>query len=85
VDGRDYTPLWDGKDAAEVWIKAHFDARSRSRLEMQIRDIELANAAKPFNEEAVAMNAISTGKPASTSPREWIVGVHALRRFKALQ
>ena len=47
LDGKDYTPFYKGSnEPPEAWIKGHIDAQARSRLEFQIRDIELKNKAE---------------------------------------
>jgi hypothetical protein len=56
VDGKDYTPLWNGSDSewcAATWIKGHLDAQLRSRSEFQMRDQEMANAAHGWKPEAI--------------------------------
>jgi hypothetical protein len=35
VDGEDFTPFWEGREPAEIWIKRHLDTQSqRSRMEI---------------------------------------------------
>ena len=53
LDGKDYTPLWNGGQSPEAFIKGHIDGQLRSKLEFQIRDQEIANKAKGWKPQAV--------------------------------
>src|SRR6266481_5321618 len=54
VDGGDYTPLWDGIEPPEAWIKGHLEAQLRSRLEFKMRNQELTNKATGWEPKLVS-------------------------------